>query len=370
MRNANDLIEKIGIDKTVITNFTINTLDIKYLKSIKVDIITDDNSLLKTNDNIGIRILKLTDSYFGKLECGMTNANPKKIYMAYTKLTLSVSNYDNLQNLSVCEYKQRINQVFKYIKDKYKIDIIYDFQTLSISYMEINATFKLNEDFYNYKRALLILMINLPINKYSYKNNHTIKYKSFYEVNQNLNTAKLETLWVKNSSIELIIYNKTKQLKDIKNIVLENDYIRIEYKLKRKDSYIKVLGSTVGNLTDKKIKQFYINCIENDIFKPYENYKYKIKDIFESVLKPMLEHSERQWYRDFIRIVREYEQKNILPMIIDIEDIFPILKSYSKGNYSRCKKMVLRKANESERDLLGVTEKINEIINKLKSFSE
>ena len=136
MRNANDLIEKIGIDKTVITNFTINTLDIKYLKSIKVDIITDDNLLLKTNDNIGIRILKLTDSYFGKLECGMTNANPKKIYMAYTKLTLSVSNYDNLQNLSVCEYKQRINQVFKYIKDKYKIDIIYDFQTLSISYMK------------------------------------------------------------------------------------------------------------------------------------------------------------------------------------------------------------------------------------------
>ena len=55
----------------------------------------------------------------------------------------------------------------------------------------------------------------------------------------------------------------------------------------------------------------------------------------------MLEHSERQWYRDFIRIVREYEQKNILPMIIDIEDIFPILKSYSKGNYSRRKKMVL-----------------------------
>ena len=67
MRNANDLIEKIGIDKTVITNFTINTLDIKYLKSIKVDIITDDNSLLKTNDNIGIRILKLTDSYFGNV---------------------------------------------------------------------------------------------------------------------------------------------------------------------------------------------------------------------------------------------------------------------------------------------------------------
>lgn len=370
MYNVNNLNERIGIDKTVITNFKINTIDIVHLKSMSIDLITDKDSLLISNNNVGIRKLNITDNYFGKLECGMTNANPQRKYAAYTKLTLSVSGYNNLQNLDVYEYKQRIKQVIKYIYDKYKIDIIYDFKSLYISYMEINCTFKLKDSFNNYKRALLILMANLPVNKYSYKNKHNIKYNSFYEIDQNCNIAELETLWVKNSSIELIIYNKSKQLKDNKNIILNDDYIRIEYRLKRRDSHIKSLGSVVDNLTDKNIKSFFINSIENDLFKPFENYKYKIKGMFEKALRPMLEHSERQWYKDFIRIIREYEQKNSLPMIIDIEDIFSVLKEYSKSNYSRRKKMVLRKAKESEKDLIGVTEKINEILNKLKSFNE
>ena len=370
MYNVKILTERIGIDKTVITNFKINTIDTAHLYLMKIDLITDKNSLLISNNNVGIRALKITDSYFGKLECGMTNANPQRKHSAYTKLTLSVSEYNNLQNLNVYEYKQRIKQVLEYIYDKYKIDIIYDFNSLCISYMEINCTFKLKDRFNDYKRALLILMANLPYNKYSYKNKHNIKYNSFYEIDQNCNIAELETLWVKNSSIELIIYNKSKQLKDTKNILSNDDYIRIEYRLKRKDSYIKSLGCTVGKLTDEKIKQFYINCTENDLVKPFESYKCKIKGMFEKVLRPMLEHSEKQWYKDFIRIIREYEQKNILPMIIDIEDIFPVLKEYSKGNYSRRKKMVLRKAKESERDLIGVTEKINEILDKLKSFNE
>ena len=210
----------------------------------------------------------------------------------------------------------------------------------------------------------------MPKNKYSDKSNHNIKYKSFFEINQDENIANLETLSVKNSSIEFVIYNKTKQIKDTKNISLPDDYIRIEYRLKRKDSYIKSIGGVVSNLTDKKLKDFYIKNFTYDIIKPFDSYKEKIKEQFEKELKPFLEKSDKQWYSKFIRIVKDYEINNNFPMLIDITDIFPMLKQYSKTNYSRRIKMVINKANKYDKSLLDVNKKINEILNKIKSINE
>ncbi len=370
MSKNKELIERIGIDKTVITNFTIKSIDTDYLKAMNIEIIENNNSLLKTEDNIGILKLKIKDSFFGMLDCGFTNANKNKKFVSYTKLTITVSQNYNLQNLNVEEYKQRIKDVFQYINEKYKIEITYSFDTLNITYMEINYTFKLKYKFNDYKRALLILISNMPKNKYSDKSNHNIKYKSFFEINQDENIANLETLSVKNSSIEFVIYNKTKQIKDTKNISLPDDYIRIEYRLKRKDSYIKSIGGVVSNLTDKKLKDFYIKNFTYDIIKPFDSYKEKIKEQFEKELKPFLEKSDKQWYSKFIRIVKDYEINNNFPMLVDITDIFPMLKQYSKTNYSRRIKMVINKANKYDKSLLDVNKKINEILNKIKSINE
>jgi hypothetical protein len=370
MYNSTGIVERIGLDKTAITNFKINHIDIAYLNTLGIELVTDTNSLLKSGNGIGIARVKIKDKYFGKLECGMSNANPQKQYRAYTRLELLINKDNNLQNLTVAEYKLRIISVFAYIKNRYNIDIAYDFDTLQLSYMEINCTFKLTHNFSLYKRALIILMSNLPEEKYISKNWHKIKCKTFTEINTEYNCASLETLSVGNSSIELTIYNKTKQLKDLKNINLPYDYIRIEYKLKRKDSRINTLGGTVGSLSDKKIRDFYIDNFQKDIINGYEKYSNKISSLFEPVLIPLLAKSDKQWYKDFIRKVREYESKNGLPMLIDIADIFPILKDYSKQNYSRRKKMVMIKAQESETDLIGVRDKINEIICKVNSFAE
>lgn len=370
MANDLELIERIGIDKTVITNFKINYIDITYLNCMGIEFITDNSSLLQSGNGIGIAKLKITDKFFGKLVCGMTNANAKKIYKPYVKLELIVSENNNLQNLTVSEYKQRISQTFDYIKEKYGIIIGYDFNTLQLSYMEINSTFKLTCDFNSYKRALIILMSNLPDKKYSSKNWHRIKCKTFSEINKEYNCMNLETLSVGNSSIEFVVYDKSKQLKDLKGINLSYSCIRIEYKLKRKDSRLNTLGGTVGNLSDEKIKAFYITNFTNDIVKPYKAYSNNIGNFFENVLRPLLTKSNRQWYRDFIRIVREYEAKNGLPMLIDINDILPILKEYFKQNYARSKKMVMKKSSQHESDLMGVRDKIDEIIKKVNSFNE
>ncbi len=356
----------MGIDKTIIKNFNIKTIHIDHLQSENMKIRHGKSIELEINpDKHEFRKLEIKDDYFGIFQCGVIYSNDMKKLINYSKLTLLSSSDNNLQNLTVAEYKQRVVDVFEYINKEYQIEVEYNFNSLVLAYIEINFTFMLESKFSDYKRVLLMLMRNAPKEKYTDTKDCNMKYATWYEVNEHTNADTLETILICNSARQLIIYNKSKQLRDTKNIALDKDYIRIEYKLKRKDTIRQTFGSTIEDLTDMKIEDFFVENFSNDIITPFAKYREKTIVISSQLLKYFLFDSDRLWYPNFIRRIREYEAKNSVPILIDIEDIIPVLKSSDTGkNWTKKRKAMYAKASISERDLIGNNKKITEILKK------
>ena len=112
------------------------------------------------------------------------------------------------------EYQARIIDVFQVLAEEY--GVIADYSTIKIKKLELNATFYLKEAYEKYKQPILLLMRNVLTKRYgNNKGNNAVKYATWHEANIGTSEDKLETALVKNSSIELKIYNKGKHLKDI-----------------------------------------------------------------------------------------------------------------------------------------------------------
>jgi len=313
---------KIGIDKSIIHGFEIEILDEKRLNAGNIEYRKNPNSPLKTKNVINIEKLSIKDTFFGELLCCISKNRP------ITKMMISASSENNFSNLSVDEYKSRIIEIFNYLYNEYKIKIYYNFNSLYISYIEINTTFKLNYLFKNYCRALFIIMRNMPSKSFT-KNNFKGSDKENKIIAVYMNNEKeleIETIEVYNSSRDFIIYNKTKQLKDKNKLSLNDDYMRIEYKLKRKDSYINTyLGSTVNNLTDIKINNLFLELFDNDIVKPIDNFRKEVLNNIMNELKEVYKNNgnkfPKNWRENLLDKIISNEINHKNPIIIDYTDI-------------------------------------------------
>lgn len=371
------LVERIGIDRSALFDFLIQEVDTEKIENHAkqgkngksyTKIVYDDNSPIELPNGKRVGKLVIKDQYIGKLTVSFERNNLNGGEYVNSSLELMVSGgNNNLQNLNTMEYQARIIDVFQVLAEEY--GVIADYSTIKIKKLELNATFYLNEAYEKYKQPILLLMRNVPPKRYgNNKGNNAVKYATWHEANIGTSEDKLETALVKNSSIELKIYNKGKHLKDIGEIdKLDKDIMRVEYTIKDKRILENAFGDNlVVSLTDEKINGLFKKYFNRDVVTRY--YQWAAEN-HKQLVELTKKHRElyQKWTGSFFRECRQYEATNGLPILFDINDmekVFRKLEPKSGRNASK-KFNKFKKQAIYETDLVGNTDRVKEIISKI-----
>lgn len=376
-----ELQERIGTDLSVLYDFKLQDVDAEKMKELIKNqfsksyarIIYSDDSPIILPDGRKIQNLTIKDEDLGKFTVTFSKNNLTKRNYLNTSLEMQISNSarSNLQNLNVQEYRERIDEVFHILDEKYGIKA--DYSSIKIKKLELNATFFLNEPYEKYKKPILLLIRNVPAKKYGKsKNNNAVKYKSWYEADQKSGQDSLETVQAENSAVRLKIYNKKKQLED-RGVDLrdcDQDIMRVEYSFSDRrilESAFK--GNSPDKMTDENVASLFQKYFTRDIESPYLQWKAKNKKMLKELV---IRHrqQEQKWVPGFLRDCRQQEAVSGLPILFDLEDMRKIFKELETGSGRNASRKYNRFIDQCtyEDDLLGNTARVKEIIDKIKGM--
>ena len=135
------LLEKIGIDRSEIKGFVIRFIDFTKLRRHKnVDLeqkgeiehtLEDGNSFVK---------LRIKDNvWFGTFFAGIRKRDGGYVLDTYMDITIGDEETGNLNNVSIEDYKYRIDLICQYLYEEY--GVLVDGTNLRFKKMEINCTF-------------------------------------------------------------------------------------------------------------------------------------------------------------------------------------------------------------------------------------
>jgi hypothetical protein len=375
-----NLVERIGIDRSVLCNFNVLEVDEKKFKNaaqnqfgekVYSQIMYDDQSPIKLYDGRGVSKLVIKHSRIGKFMVSFEKNNLSGREYIKSSLELMVSeDANNVQNLNSVEYQARISNVFKELDEKFGLKI--DYSSIRIKKLEINATFFLNEAYEKYRLPILLLIRNVPVKRYGKnKENNAVKYAAWYEANAKLGEEKLETALVKNSSIELKIYNKGKHLNDLGMIdALDKGLMRVEYTIKDRRILQNAFGDDlVTSLTDQKINSLFRKYFNRDIVVPYQNWVCRNHEHLVNLTKKHRKLYQR-WTSTFFRECRQYEELHGLPALFDIEDMKSVFRELEKKSARNSARKFAKFKDRAifEADLFGNTARVKEIISKIEGM--
>ena len=376
-----ELKERIGTDMSVLYNFTLQDVDSKKLKNLVTDpfqnsyvrVIYSDDSPIQLPDGRRIQNLTIKDRDLGKFTVTFSTNNLTKKSYINTALEMQISNSsgNNLQNLNVQEYRNRIDEVFQILSEKYGITA--DYSSIKIKKLELNATFFLNDPYELYRKPILLLMRNVPAKKYGRsKNNNAVKYKSWHEADQQTGQDNLETVQVENSAVKLKIYNKKKQLQDQGMDLSEcdRDIMRVEYSfMDRRILESAFNGNSPDNMTDENITELFQKYFTRDIESPYRQWKAHNR---EKLKELVIQHREQEqkWVPGFLRDCRQREAVSGLPTLFDLEDMREIFRELETGKGRNASRKYRKFKDQCiyEQELLGNTVRTREIIDKIKGM--
>lgn len=353
---------KIKIDKTILHNFFIESIDLNLPETQNYKCRITSDSSIKTKNNICIDRLIITDKYFGKLICDGSGDK------AFTSLEMSVSETNNLYGLSVLNYKKRIKEVFDFIYSNYHVKIKYSTKKLRLSQIELNTTFKLKDSFSSYRPIWEIIINNLPKGKYTrIGNNQSNKVYEWNEITKHNNgiTKTIETIGAKNSRTELIIYNKTKSLYDKGITNIPDKMVRVEYKFKAKDSGItSFLGTSISKLTNEKTYKLFMSRCHKDICKPSEAFlETNAKEIERIIMSLNTNNTmSKNWLEQLVQNIEQELKNGTSTVILNDKDILEALKKMNKKNKGRTLSRIKSKLEYKSYYVNDLQDRANEIL--------
>lgn len=310
-------------------------------------------------DGSSFRWLKIEDFYLFGVMCAGTKKTTQ-IKQDYARMDIFVGegSQGNLQNKMVVEYQRMIKRIFQYLYEEYGVTV--RLQNLKFSEMEINCTFELKEEFYKYHRVLRLMMFNLPK---SFK-----KLGQISGINKSKQRMEAETFYRGNSSTEVKIYDKKKQLEQTIHFCLEENIMRIEFILKNSQKIKEVFDSTlVSDLTDEKINQFYYQQFIRLFLKPYRRWQIENGNQLKNMIIYHKNKNKRFWKTDLLRECSNKEQINQIPLLLDINDFLTQIKVLDKDrHYKRTANSILKQCSDDDIYLQHDAEKAEEIFGKVK----
>lgn len=363
-----ELIERIGIDKSRLINIFIKDIDETKInqhqhrdENREIVVEYGDTPVVLESGKC-LRRLKIKDERIGLLNFQYKKRTDGKTHATCSLHLLASGNGNNLQNLTVQNYKKRVLEAFELITQEY--GIVLDYSQARIKSLEVNATFKLQEDFPKYEKVILMMIRNVP-KMYKDKRSNSLKYHIWREATKNYD--KLETVLAKNQSVELKIYNKLKQLKDTGAIdnIAENNIMRVEYTFKNTSTLKSRFGANdVNALSDEALINMFKWYFVRDIVKPWGKWQKDNKHALCHLASKYMQ-SGTDWKQAFFRECRQYESLHGLPILFDVCDMQPVFRLLDKSKNANRKFQRFKKSAKFETDLIGNTKRMQEVINKI-----
>ena len=317
-----------GIDKTVIKSWELKSIELKKLLNKNNVIIqtkgyTTNVIEYKTNEPIKIAYIKIKDKYkFNVLQFGVKVIKGR--FITYSFLEIHINSFkdkiNNLEPLSLNEYYRLIDRIGDYLAKEYGIHI--DFTNSKFEMIELNKTIELDRDFNEYEHILNMISLLVP---------KTYKDK-FINIDKFNNMRQIT---VSNKSVDVKIYNKTKQLLELYKIKINKQYLRIEYTLKTSKKVEDVFKSSgIFKLSDDEIKHYLKDRIEKELVNPLEKHIRKGQSRLKRIAKEEKQRDSRRWVRVFVLRAINEEKENI-PLLFCLDQIKIIIKKETKSNYAR-----------------------------------
>ncbi|MDO5403857.1 MAG: hypothetical protein Q4F11_10510 [Eubacteriales bacterium] len=273
----------------------------------------------------------------------------------------------NLYCYTVQQYQDHLRQIQDDLICEYGIDT--DFSGVSLKELEINRTFKLDGDFYDYYRVLRLLITNLPGKDFKFFHYAEEKENGISDINTYYGRT---TKQVKpgRKYAELKIYNKSKQLENV--IILDGSYMRVEIKLVGTERIKRALGSNkLSELTDEGINTYYRKQVQKWLVKPYEKWKKERDRYLLKLMKEQYIKNERHWQVDTLRILQNMEIENkYKPVLLDVSELMDLVNEVIPDKMKRYRaKYTLRKQAEKYESAFchGDHNRVTEIIKKVSS---
>ena len=308
------------------------------------------------------KLLIENDGVINKLIAGSKIIGNKRVDYCNLETTIKPTGTGNLVCYTVEDYLGRLIEIQEHLEKSY--GIIADFSDINIKEVEINRTFKLEENFENYHRVLNLIMTNLPQylkNQMDYKKvmNGSSEYQTYYATSKTTNKSKRYLLFK--------IYNKTKAIENI--ILLTDSYMRVEFRLVGAEKVKKALGTNkFAELTDKIINDYFDEQIDKLIKKPFEKWQKDRNKYLVGLMKKERERDIRHWQSNVLRILQNEEIAQKRPVLLDVEELIPLVNQLDLKPNRRCDvKRNFRKQSKKFETVFCNSDhlKMKEIIEKL-----
>lgn len=304
-----------GLDKTVVKNISIKSVDLEHLEKL-----AHDGSITffrdKANINNYLNRLQIVDSHFGILTSGYKVNGGRIVPYLFIDINKPRVESNNLVPQSINTYvKHYLVGLQDYIKKAYRLDL--DFEKVKFEKMEINCTFKLNEPYENYHNVFKFMMDNAP------------KTYKLRDTRAEHGTG-VTSYYVKNNSIQCKIYNKLIDLEHLGcEVNMHEDVCRIEYTLLSSEKIESVFGtSEVSEIKQEQLKEFFLKQFEKDFIKTTDK---AIKEQQKLVNKTLAEKK---------KVNKQYVNKTMLVLkdsnsIFDVELLYNAIKKLDSKNGAR-----------------------------------
>lgn len=367
-----DMIKRVGIDKIKLSGFAVEDINILKLLSVndKVEILQSTDSLKKhkrhmPDSGIGIsKILIKDNQIFSDLLIGCSH-DSNNIPIEYVFLSVCVSNAKgfNLENMSYSEYGSYIHSVLEYIHSEY--GIILHSAYMKVDYLEINTNIFLTHSFSKYNRVLRLLM--------SFFHNHLGKM-STYDNFKDKKAIHEESFKRSNNSVDIIFYDKKKQLED-EGMEIEDDIeiLRIELRLKNRKKINSALGSCFWHeLNEEKIIKYFQKYIYGELSKKFDDWKSTREKELKKLILNCRKKSPKTWHHLLMQEIRNKSEILMIPYILDIEQVCSafLLLPDKHRNAQRSIKSLLNISIDNDLYKNNDIEKVIEILNSLKNCSD
>ncbi|HBF1288376.1 TPA: hypothetical protein KNR75_003787 [Clostridioides difficile] len=345
----------IGIDKIVIKSCTDSEkykngligVDYNKLKmlaqnntNISLDVNTDYETVKNIYTDEYIKLKSLTiynDALFNRFEIKSFKLY-NNMYSTYYKLDLSTTNLtnNNLHSRSIGECKNLYLKALQQLENVYGIYLNKNYMLLNS--IEINNTIQADESYSNYF-YILNLMYNLAPANYEFKQIR-------------------DTLYLYNKSISNKLYDKTYELEaKIENFNTDEykNMMRVELSLERNKILEQFKTVNLFDISDKEIKEYYINQVQKDLFKNADKHIKESQKIVDKLCKDAIKRATNnsktslKWILDFAwgvenatkkikmkkgRFNKDYKFKEV-HYLVDSTQVLEKIKEYNRTNYSK-----------------------------------
>lgn len=365
MKKTIEVREKMALlDKMVFGNVTI--LGFEDLDGlIKRGVVEQTTSKVKYITAYGQEFSKLLiekDGEIDRLVAGSKLIGNKRV--DYCHLSVSIGNKDtgNLLSYTRDEYLEKLQAIEDHLKSEYGIYV--DFSDITVKEIEINRTFKLEEDFSKYHRVLNLIMTNLPAylkNQMDYKKvtKGSSEYETYYATSKTTGKSKKYLLFK--------IYNKSKSVEKL--ILLTDSYMRVEFRLVGAEKVKKALKiNRFVDLTDEIINDYFSSQVKKIIVKPFNAWKKDRDKYLVELMKQQRERDIRHWQSNVLRVLQNKEIDEKRAVLLDIEELIPLVNKLDLSSNRRCdvKRNFRRQAEKIETVFRNNDhKKMQEIIEKL-----